>query len=66
VLVVGIILVVAGIFDFIAAAFIAGRQSTSTSGVGGAQPQRAAFLIRRVGLVTIVVGLVLIVLGLTS
>ena len=65
-LIVGIILVIVGICDFIAAAFIAGRQSTSTAGVGGAQPPRAAVLIRRIGLVTIVIGLVLIVLGLAS
>ena len=66
-LIVGIILVVAGICDLIAAGLIERKQATSTAGLGDADPQAAApTLIRRIGYGTIVIGLVLIVIGLVS
>ena len=66
-LIVGIILVVAGVCDLIVAAFMASRQATSTSGLGDADPQAAApTLIRRIGYGTIAVGVILIVIGLVA
>lgn len=65
-LIAGIIIVVVGISDFVIATLLARRETAGTGGLGGAQPPRVAFILRRSGALTIAVGVVLIVIGLAS
>ena len=58
-------ILVVGIADFIVAAVLT-RQSTTSSGLGGAPPSPVVQILRRSGAVTVVLGAVLVIIGLAS
>ena len=62
-LVVGIVVLLVGIADFVVATVLA-RRSASPSGLGSPPPTPVVQILRRTGAVTVIVGLVLIVIGL--
>ena len=65
-LVVGIFLIVVGISDFAIAALLTRQQAPASGGLGGGEPPVAARVLRRTGVLTIVIGVVLAVIGLAS
>jgi hypothetical protein len=64
-LIVGLFLIVVGISDFVIAALLT-RQQAPASGLGGGQPPVAARVLRRTGVLTVVIGVVLAVVGLVT
>ena len=64
---IGVILVVVGLSDFVAAAVIQRLQRRSDpSGLGQEQHTSVVHLLRMVGLATVVIGAVLVAIGLAS
>jgi hypothetical protein len=65
-LIVGIFLIVVGISDFAIAALLTRQHAPAGSGLGDAQPPVAARMLRRTGVLTLIIGVVLAVVGLVT
>ena len=64
-LIVGIVLLAVGVWDFLIAGVVARREATPTGGLG-AEPSAVSCILRRSGAVTVLIGVVLVVVGLAE
>ena len=63
-LLIGLIILVVGISDFVIAAVLARQQAAATGGLGASEPQPVVRILRRSGAVTVLLGAVLTLVGL--
>jgi hypothetical protein len=66
ILLLGIIMVVAGLVDFLIVALVSRSQAASSGGLDGTSPNPALGVLRRTGAITVVVGVVLVIVGLAT
>ena len=64
-LIVGIVVLLVGISDFVIAGVLV-RKSAGSSGLGNAEPPPVVRVLQRSGMVTVAAGIVLVVIGLAG
>ncbi len=64
-LIVGIVVLLVGISDFVIAGVLV-RKSAGSSGLGNADPPAVVRILQRSGMVTVAAGIVLVVIGLAG
>jgi len=66
VLIIGIFLIVVGISDFGIAMLLERQQAPADGGLGDRRPSSVGRMLRRTGVITIVIGAVFLIIGLVS